>query len=59
MCLFSFRQCADKYMRDALGSKGTRLLDKWIASKEALQDPMPKKVAKLFYIIFRLLQNAR
>ena len=46
-------------MRDALGSKGTRLLNKWITSKEALEDPMPEKVAKLFYIIFRLLQNAR
>ena len=54
-----FRQCAEKYMRDALGSKGTRLLDKWVESGEALQSPMPKSVAKLFYIVFRLLQNVR
>ena len=45
-------------MRDALGSKGMRQMEKWVSNGEAQQEPMNKKVAKLFYIIFRLTQNA-
>ncbi len=53
------RMCAEKYLRDALGNKGTKYLDRLVASNEAFESPMTKKVAKLFYIIFRLLFNAR
>ncbi len=42
-----------------MGAKGIRLLDKWVASGEAKQTPMTARVGKLFYIILRLLQNAR
>ena len=54
-----YSQCKDKYLRDANGGKGLRQMQKWATSGDALVHPMPKKVSKLFYIIVRLLQNAR
>ena len=59
LVVFFFRQVCEKYMHDALGAKGTRLIDKWVRSGAALQRPMEKKEGKLFYIILRLLQNAK
>ncbi|XP_021347858.1 uncharacterized protein LOC110446857 isoform X2 [Mizuhopecten yessoensis] len=55
--LFVNRNCLDKYLRDACGSKGTKQLQRMTdghSPTEALSDRM----SKLAYIIIRLLQNA-
>ncbi|KAK3103576.1 hypothetical protein FSP39_020312 [Pinctada imbricata] len=61
--LFCKRNCLDKYLRDATGSKGTKLFDRWISELQHkgtnLEDDMPQKLNKLAYVIIRLLQNAK
>ncbi|XP_069133533.1 uncharacterized protein [Argopecten irradians] len=55
--LFVNRNCLEKYLRDACGSKGTKQLYRWTdghSPTEVLTDRM----SKLAYIIIRLLQNA-
>ncbi|XP_060084555.1 uncharacterized protein LOC132563818 [Ylistrum balloti] len=55
--LFINRNCLDKYLRDACGSKGTKLLHRWTDGHEATE-VLSQRMAKLAYIIIRLLQNA-
>ncbi|WAR02836.1 hypothetical protein MAR_009394, partial [Mya arenaria] len=56
--LFLNKACLDKYLRDAHGSKGTKLLLSWCAEHEKDNCPLSPKMCKLLYIIVRLLQNA-
>lgn len=53
------KQCVEKYLNDACGAKGLRLMDRWVKTGDALQSPMPYRIGKLFYIMIRLLQNAQ
>jgi hypothetical protein len=55
---FVNRECLDKYLRDAQGSKGTKFLQKWCKDhpEELI---LPAKMCKMLYVIVRLLQNAR
>lgn len=52
------RQCLDKYMKEINGTTGLKQFQRW---KEANPnaDEITPKLAKLGYIILRLLQNAR
>lgn len=52
------RECLDKYLRDAQGSKGTKYLHKW-CKENAETQILPAKMCKMLYVIVRLLQNAR
>ena len=45
-------------MRDAEGSKGTKLLERWCTDHPEATH-LSDKMCKLLYIIIRLLQNAR
>ncbi|KAK7098376.1 uncharacterized protein [Littorina saxatilis] len=56
---FLTRRCLDKYLSDALGSNGVQKLHRTVENSglKGLQQP-PARVAKLIYIIVRLLQNA-
>ncbi|KAJ8298645.1 hypothetical protein KUTeg_022705, partial [Tegillarca granosa] len=57
--LFVTRECLDKYLRDALGSRGLKQFKKWMDDNpEEMVGMMPEKMCKLAYIIIRLLQNA-
>ena len=52
------RECLDKYMRDAQGSKGTKYLQKWCKDNQQATH-LTTKMCKMLYVIVRLLQNAR
>ncbi|KAH3894223.1 uncharacterized protein LOC127862472 [Dreissena polymorpha] len=56
--MFLNRFCLEKYMRDAEGSKGTKLLERWCTDHPEATH-LSDKMCKLLYIIIRLLQNAR
>ena len=58
LLVLRFRQVCEKYLHDATGAKGIRLLEKWVKAGDTAGAVLPRKVAKLFYIIIRLLQNA-
>lgn len=54
------RKCLDKYLSDALGSNGVKRFRRWLQENPGMcrDDPPPTRIAKLVYIIIRLLQNA-
>jgi len=55
ICSSSFRELVVKYLGDALGTKGLKLLHKWLSQSV----PDQKKINKLFYIVLRNLVLAR
>ena len=53
------RKCLDKYLGDALGSNGVQKLQRTLENSTVTgEQPPPPRIAKLIYIIVRLLQNA-
>ena len=50
-----FRELVSKYLGDALGTKGLKLLHKWLSQSV----PDQGKINKLFYIVLRNLVLAR
>ncbi|KAK7481474.1 hypothetical protein BaRGS_00027236 [Batillaria attramentaria] len=54
------RKCLDKYLSDALGSNGVKRLQRWRQDNRDVNgdQPPPDRLAKLMYIVIRLLQNA-
>ncbi|KAL4225396.1 hypothetical protein ACF0H5_016086 [Mactra antiquata] len=56
--VFLNRDCLEKYLRDAQGSKGTKYFNKW-CMENSDKDLLSPKMCKMIYIIVRLLQNAR
>ncbi|XP_045175397.2 uncharacterized protein LOC123536344 isoform X2 [Mercenaria mercenaria] len=52
------KECLEKYLRDAQGSKGTKFLQKWFKD-HTQEEVLPPKMCKMVYVIVRLLQNAR
>ena len=53
------RKCLDKYLGDALGTNGVQKLHHTLENSAMGGDQVPPpRIAKLIYIIVRLLQNA-
>ncbi|XP_013409525.1 uncharacterized protein LOC106173084 isoform X1 [Lingula anatina] len=57
--LFLTKQCLEKYLGDATGSRGLKQLEKWWNQQTDGAELLPVHIRKLFYIVIRLLQNAR
>ncbi|CAH1787254.1 unnamed protein product [Owenia fusiformis] len=57
---FLKKNCMEKYLRDACGAKGTRYIEKVKSQNvDPSSDIATPKLCKMFYIVTRLLQNAR